>query len=47
MKKKFICGVCGYEHIGIAPPEICPQCREAKENFKEVENDTDLDSDEE
>jgi len=24
--KKFVCPVCGYVHIGDAPPEKCPQC---------------------
>jgi len=39
MKKKFICTVCGYVHEGNEPPEICPQCKQPKEKFKEVESE--------
>lgn len=35
MKKKFICTVCGYIHEGEEAPEICPQCKQPKEKFKE------------
>jgi len=38
MKKKFICTVCGFVHEGNEPPEICPQCKQPKEKFKEVES---------
>jgi len=38
MKKKFICTVCGYVHEGAEPPEFCPQCKQPKEKFKEVES---------
>ena len=27
-KKKFICSVCGYVHIGDTAPEECPQCHQ-------------------
>lgn len=35
MKKKFICTVCGYIHEGDEAPEVCPQCKQPKEKFKE------------
>jgi len=38
MKKKFICTVCGFVHEGNEPPEICPQCKQPKSKFKEVES---------
>ena len=25
--KKFVCTVCGYEHVGEAAPEKCPKCK--------------------
>ena len=36
--KKWICGVCGYEHVGDNPPEICPVCGQPKKVFKSLEN---------
>jgi len=35
MKKKFICSVCGYVHVGETAPDFCPQCRQPKEKFSE------------
>ncbi|MBQ6296227.1 MAG: MBL fold metallo-hydrolase [Selenomonadaceae bacterium] len=32
--KKWICSVCGYEHVGDAPPETCPVCGQPKSAFK-------------
>jgi len=37
MKKKFICTVCGYIHEGAEAPDICPQCKQPKSKFKEME----------
>ena len=34
--KKFICSVCGYVHEGNEAPEVCPQCKQPKEKFKEL-----------
>jgi len=31
--KKWICKVCGYEHVGDAPPDVCPICRVGPEKF--------------
>jgi len=43
MKKKFICTVCGYVHEGDEAPEVCPVCKQPKEKFKEVvENSEEL-----
>ena len=39
MKKKFICTVCGYVHEGDEAPDFCPQCKQPKSKFKEVETD--------
>ena len=33
--KKWICGVCGYEHTGDNPPECCPVCGQPSTVFKE------------
>lgn len=33
--KKFVCSVCGYVHYGDEAPERCPQCKAAKEKFRE------------
>ena len=38
MKKKFICTVCGYVHEGDEAPDFCPQCKQPKSKFKEVES---------
>ena len=37
MKKKFICTICGYVHEGNEPPEFCPQCKQPRSKFKEME----------
>jgi len=37
MNKKFICTVCGYVHEGVDAPDICPQCKQPKSKFKEME----------
>lgn len=37
MKRKFICTVCGYVHEGDDAPDFCPQCRQPKAKFKEVD----------
>ena len=37
MHKKFICTVCGYVHEGEEAPEFCPQCKQPRSKFKEVE----------
>ncbi len=34
--KKFVCSVCGFVHYGEEAPDSCPQCKVAKEKFKEV-----------
>jgi rubrerythrin len=36
MQKKWICTVCGYVHEGPEAPEVCPQCKQGKEKFKEM-----------
>ncbi|MBO8158717.1 FAD-dependent oxidoreductase [Thermosyntropha sp.] len=36
-KNKWRCVVCGYEHEGAEPPEVCPACGVGKENFVLVE----------
>ena len=42
MNKKFICTVCGYIHEGEEAPEFCPQCKQPKSKFKEVESGSSL-----
>ncbi len=37
MIKKFICTVCGYVHEGNDAPDFCPQCKQPKSKFKEME----------
>jgi len=37
---KFRCPVCGYIHIGNAPPANCPQCGAPGSKFVKVENET-------
>ena len=32
--KKWVCSICGYEHIGDNPPEICPRCKQPSTVFK-------------
>ena len=34
-QKKWVCSVCGYEHVGDAPPEVCPICGQPASVFKE------------
>jgi rubrerythrin len=34
--KKYVCTVCGYVHVGDAPPEKCPQCGAPASKFKEM-----------
>ncbi len=34
MKKRFVCTVCGYVHIGEEAPEKCPKCRVGADKFK-------------
>lgn len=34
-QKTFVCSVCGYEHVGDAPPETCPVCSQPASAFKE------------
>ena len=31
--KKWVCSVCGYEHFGDEPPEVCPRCKQPKTAF--------------
>ena len=38
--KKWICTVCGYVHEGETAPDFCPQCKQPKEKFKPVEENT-------
>jgi len=38
MNKKYICTVCGYVSEGADAPDICPQCKQPKSKFKEVES---------
>ena len=37
-QKKYICKICGYEHVGDNLPEdfVCPLCKCSAENFEEV-----------
>jgi len=32
--KKWICVICGYEHEGVTPPEVCPTCGAGAEEFE-------------
>lgn len=34
-QKTFVCSICGYEHVGDAPPEVCPVCGQPASVFKE------------
>ena len=38
--KKYVCPVCGYVHIGDAPPEACPVCKVAGSKFVEQKDET-------
>ncbi len=29
----WVCSICGYEHIGDEPPEVCPRCKQPKSAF--------------
>jgi len=31
--KKWVCKICGYEHTGDTPPDVCPICGVGPENF--------------
>lgn len=42
MQKKFICTVCGYVHEGDHAPEVCPQCKQPAEKFKEMDQNAAL-----
>lgn len=37
--KKFVCSVCGYTHVGDAPPSECPQCKAPSNKFKEADGE--------
>ncbi len=39
MQKKWMCSVCGYIHEGPEAPERCPQCKQPREKFVEVNQD--------
>ena len=30
----WICSVCGYEHVGDEPPEVCPRCKQPASAFR-------------
>ena len=34
-QKTFVCSICGYEHVGDAPPATCPVCGQPSTAFKE------------
>ena len=34
--RKYICIVCGYEHVGDVPPERCPICKAPSNRFSEM-----------
>ena len=34
---KWICKVCGYEHEGDQPPEVCPVCGVGPDEFEKEE----------
>ncbi|MBE8949701.1 MAG: rubrerythrin [Quinella sp. 3Q1] len=34
-QKVFVCSICGYEHVGDAPPEVCPLCGQPASKFVE------------
>ena len=42
MTKKFICSVCGYVHEGQEAPERCPQCKQPREKFNELNEEQGL-----
>ena len=37
---KYRCSVCGYVHVGNAPPDKCPQCGAPASSFIKVESET-------
>ncbi len=39
--KRWRCSVCGYIHVGLNPPDVCPNCGSPKEKFGEVPDDFD------
>ncbi|MBE8954397.1 MAG: rubrerythrin [Quinella sp. 2Q5] len=32
--KKWVCSVCGYEHVGDNPPDVCPVCGQPSTAFR-------------
>ena len=30
----WVCSICGYEHVGDEPPEVCPRCKQTKTAFR-------------
>ena len=34
-QKTFVCSICGYEHVGDTPPDVCPVCGQPASVFKE------------
>ena len=30
----WVCSICGYEHVGDAPPETCPRCGQPSTAFR-------------
>ncbi len=39
MQKRWMCSVCGYIHEGPEAPERCPQCKQPREKFVELQSD--------
>ncbi|MFN3822163.1 MAG: rubredoxin-like domain-containing protein [bacterium] len=37
--KRYRCSVCGYEHTGDEPPEVCPVCGASKDAFEEIDDE--------
>ncbi len=33
--KEYVCKVCGYNHVGERPPEVCPVCGCDSSKFEE------------
>ena len=33
--KKFVCTICGHQHEGAAPPDVCPICKKGADAFIE------------
>ena len=32
-EKRWVCEICGYVHVGEAPPDECPVCGVGKDEF--------------